>query len=158
MILAGCTLLRWMDRRPVALMGISLTEGWYRDLGLRLLLGFAMLSAAVAVLYGGDSMQVQYGGWSIDLAGFLLQVLFLGFLAGLGEELLLRGYAFQALIEGTRPWVAVLALSVLFGLMHVDNPSVTVPAILNLFLGGTLLSVCYLKTRSLWLPIGIHMS
>ena len=27
MILAGCTLLRWMDRRPVALMGISLTVG-----------------------------------------------------------------------------------------------------------------------------------
>jgi hypothetical protein len=78
------------------------------------------------------------------------------FVAALAEELLLRGYPLQAFIEGTRTWLAVIVLSSVFSVLHLSNPDVTLPSALNIFLAGVLLSVCYLKTRSLWLPTGLH--
>jgi membrane protease YdiL (CAAX protease family) len=73
------------------------------------------------------------------------------------EELLLRGFPLQAFIEGSRVWIAVILLSSIFSVMHLDNPDSTIPSSLNIFLAGILLSVCYLKTRSLWLPTGLHL-
>ena len=41
MILAALIALRWLDRRPMALLGLSLNVGWKRDFGLGILLGIA---------------------------------------------------------------------------------------------------------------------
>jgi len=54
-------------------------------------------------------------------------------------------------------WIAVIVLSSFFSVMHFDNPDATIPSSLNIFLAGVLLSVSYLKTRSLWLPTGLHL-
>jgi len=48
-------------------------------------------------------------------------------------------------------------MSALFGLGHYQNPNATLPGTLNVCLAGALLSVAYLRTRSLWLPYGIHL-
>jgi len=79
------------------------------------------------------------------------------FVAALMEELMLRGYVFQALIEGSRAWIALIVLSSVFAVMHFNNPDATIPSSVNIFLAGVLFSVCYLKTRSLWLPTGLHL-
>jgi len=54
-------------------------------------------------------------------------------------------------------WLGVFLTSVPFGLVHLFNPNVVpVFTLANTILAGLLLSVAYLKTRSLWLPLGIH--
>jgi hypothetical protein len=78
--------------------------------------------------------------------------------AGTLEELANRGYFFQALIEGTRALIAILGLSLVFSLGHIPNEDFSWIAGLCLFTQGVLFGLAYLKTRSLWIPIGIHVA
>jgi membrane protease YdiL (CAAX protease family) len=73
------------------------------------------------------------------------------------EETLLRGYAFQVLIQGIGKTGAVCLTSVFFGLFHLMNPNVGALAVFNSMLAGVWLSIAYIKTRSLWLPSSLHM-
>ena len=86
--------------------------------------------------------------WSETLAVFLPAVLH--------EELLFRGYPFQRLWRW-RPWVAITIVSLLFAFLHAWNDAVTPLALLNIFLGGVLLSLAYARFERLWLPIGLHL-
>jgi hypothetical protein len=87
-------------------------------------------------------------------AWFLLGVAF-------NEEILARGYPFQRLVESAGPWVGQLVLAALFALLHWRNPGMhgttKVWATLNIGLAALLLGFCYLRTRSLALPIGVHL-
>jgi hypothetical protein len=51
----------------------------------------------------------------------------------------------------------VLISSILFALGHLGNPHVAWNAILGLALSGAFLAYGYLRTRQLWLPIGLHI-
>jgi len=42
-------------------------------------------------------------------------------------------------------------------LSHLANPNWSLLAIVNLTVGGVFLAFAYLRTRQLWLPIGIHI-
>lgn len=157
MILAAFITLRWIDRRPITLLGLGLLQGWKRDFGLGLIVGIAMISTALGCLWAGGWLSLSLNEITLSLFGALCKALLLFFVAALMEELMLRGYIFQAFIEGSRVWIAVIVLSSIFSVMHFDNPDATIPSALNIFLAGVLLSVCYLKTRSLWLPTGLHL-
>ncbi len=87
----------------------------------------------------------------------------LGQLAGnaLYEETFYRGYLIRALTPevGGRNWAAVFLAAALFGVMHIPNYWVRgmslgflVPATLT----GILFGFLYLRTRNLWLCIGLH--
>ncbi|MFC1481554.1 lysostaphin resistance A-like protein [Candidatus Neomarinimicrobiota bacterium] len=155
---AGLILLRWSDKRPLDLLGISLTPGWLREFGFGLVLGFGLLTSTAMVLWVTGLMQFQMNTLSIGLVAGMVQALIFVFLISALAELLMRGYTYQAFIEGSRVWIATIALSLIASLMSMANPDFPPLSIINIFLGGLLLSVAYLKTRSLWLPIGLHMA
>lgn len=157
MILAAYITLRWVDRRPITLLGLGFLEGWKRDFGLGLIIGITMISVALGCLWAGGWVSLSLNDITVSLVGALAKAMLVFFVAALMEELMLRGYIFQAFIEGSRVWIAVIVLSSIFSVMHIDNPDATVPSSLNIFLAGVLLSVCYLKTKSLWLPTGLHL-
>jgi len=73
-----------------------------------------------------------------------------------GEELFFRGYAFQVLLAGTGPYATVLPVGVLFGLLHTGNPHSNWLAIINTAGFGILFGYAYLRSRDLWLPMGLH--
>jgi membrane protease YdiL (CAAX protease family) len=75
------------------------------------------------------------------------------------EEIIFRGYPLQILMKGVGTWPAIIAMSAAFGFVHYRyNPNATVIGAVNTALAGLLLSIAYLKTRSLWLPYGIHLA
>ena len=157
LIIAAFVMLRWVDKRPFAMLGLSLLTGWKRDFGVGIAIGLAMLTTCLVLLWAGGWMQVSLNEITPALLGGISWALLVFFAAALLEELMLRGYIFQAFIEGSRVWIAVILLSSVFSIMHFDNPSASVASSINVFLAGVLLSVCYLKTRSLWLPTGLHL-
>ena len=53
--------------------------------------------------------------------------------------------------------IAVALSSLLFGAVHAFNPNATVLGIANIVVVGVLLACAYLVTRSLWLPVGLHI-
>jgi membrane protease YdiL (CAAX protease family) len=55
-------------------------------------------------------------------------------------------------------WIAALMMNLIFSLVHILNPAFSILAAVFLFIHGLLYTVAYLKTRSLWTPIGLHMA
>jgi hypothetical protein len=76
--------------------------------------------------------------------------------AAANEEAVFRGYPFQRLAESLTPVGAIAVTSAFFGLAHLGNPHKTWISTLNTMLVGIPFAIAYLRTRSLWMPIGMH--
>jgi membrane protease YdiL (CAAX protease family) len=76
---------------------------------------------------------------------------------GWQEELFSRGYQLQNLADGVNTPVAVGLSSLIFAFLHAGNPNITWVAFIGLFLAGVFMAYAYLRTRQLWLPIGLHI-
>ena len=74
----------------------------------------------------------------------------------IGEEMLFHGYAFQLLVRRMGAFATILPVSIIFGFAHMGNQNATMFGIFNTFLWGILLGFAYVRTRALWLPIGLH--
>jgi uncharacterized protein len=78
--------------------------------------------------------------------------------AALSEELLLRGYPFTVLRE-TWGWPVAMAItSVIFGLLHLNNPGVTPLAIANVIAAGVFLAGIRVVTGSLAAAWAAHFA
>ncbi len=149
--------IRAFDRRSFRTLGLWFYPRWGRELAagvgigaaLQLFVGLALVTAR-GVSYHGITLGVKQALVGILATGGLLV------LAAAFEEIAFRGYGFQRLVEAVGPLGAVAVFSVLFGVTHRSNPSATPLSTINTVLAGVLLSVAYLKTRALWLPIGLH--
>jgi len=73
-----------------------------------------------------------------------------------GEEMMFHGYAFQLLVRKMGAFATILPAGVLFGLAHMGNNNANLLGIVNTMLWGILLGFAYVRTRALWLPIGLH--
>jgi len=102
------------------------------------------------------------GGWSRigwgSAGGFLASIGAVASIA-VNEELLFRGVVFRILDERVGSVIALVASALIFGLTHLVNDHATLWGTLALGIeGGTLTAACFLVTRSLWLPIGLHFA
>jgi membrane protease YdiL (CAAX protease family) len=150
---------RLLERRTFSSVGYKLHPGWFHDLALGLVLGAITLAIAVGTIAaaGAVSFEVQSGAALRIALGFAgLGLYFL--LAAAFEELLVRGFVFQAIAHNVGPVAAIAITSVAFSLLHIGNPNVTIFAILNTVLAGVWLGVAYWLTRSLWLATALHAS
>ena len=147
---------RFVDHRPLKTFGIGFLPEWQRDLGKGLGLGAGMVTFLLLGCFTFGYVRIA---WTANQAPAttLIGILTLLFVAAANEELLFRGFPLQVLIEAMGRWPAIAALSVLFGLAHTGNPHPSLLGVINTMLAGVLLSVAYVKTRSLWLPYGIHV-
>ena len=151
-----CVRLR---KERLSSVGFVLDARWAREFGAGALLGIASALLAVALIWAVGGVRLEpdparslatmaYGAYT-----FLFVALF--------EETLFRGFMFQRLVAGAGPWVAQITLGLLFAAGHWGNPDMhgatLVWATVELFLGAVLLGLAYLRTRSLALPIGIHL-
>jgi membrane protease YdiL (CAAX protease family) len=78
------------------------------------------------------------------------------FLVALTEEMLFRGYLQTALSRLIGFWPAAIALSALFGLVHLRNSSELLFGVAVVALGGAFFSLALWRTGSLWWGIGFH--
>jgi hypothetical protein len=147
------------DRRPLASVGLAFHARWRAELARGLVVGAAMI-----LLVAGLQTTLGFARFSLSPEApfrLLKGALLLGFvllIAATNEELIFRGYPFQRLMDAIGPAGAIAVFSVLFGLGHLMNPDHTWISTLNTMLVGVPLAVAYVRTRALWLPIGIHLS
>lgn len=136
--------------------GLGLHRTWLRELMGGIGLGAAMIGAAFAIIcLVGEYHATRIAPTNVTS---LVLVLWITATAATMEEVAFRGYPFQKLVEGVGSWGAIAILSALFGAIHLGNPHASPIGFLNTVLVGIQLSVAYLRTRSLWLPIGIHFA
>lgn len=78
--------------------------------------------------------------------------------AALTEELLLRGYVFAVLRETIGWRWALIGTSIVFGLLHVQNPGADPEAIVLVIVAGFFLGAIVLVTESLYAAWGAHFA
>lgn len=157
----GATLImtRFVNRKPVAAVGLGLHHATFRDFGAGCLLGFLMMTGIFLLESALGYVAPAGRGLSTGDAAWVAAGGLLWFASGaLGEELLFRGYAFQTLIQAVTFLPATLLMAIVFAAAHMQNPHMTVLSVLNVTLAGILFSIAYMKTRSLWLSFGIHFA
>lgn len=125
--------------------------GWQLALGLAL--GGALFSAVIGSIWllGG----VAFEGWSP--APDLSYALGVAVMAGVVEELAIRGVVFLLIERALGSWWALGLSALLFGALHLMNPGAGVLTALAIALeAGVMLGAAFMATRHLWLPIGVH--
>lgn len=143
--------VRRFESRPVTeLRG----PGAWRELGIGLVLGLAVFTAAIGTLMVVGAYRVTGFGTISALAMPLL----LSIGAGVREEIVFRGVLFRLVEEWGGSWVGLVVSSALFGLGHAMNPNATLVGVTAIvFEAGVMLAAAFMLTRRLWLPIGIHI-
>jgi len=149
-----------LDTRPldVALglpLGGGAMQGWLRGLAL----GAVLMSADAAAIATFGSLRLHLH-LSVALLLRAAVILITLFWAALLEEICFRGYPFEKLVESLGAPGAVLALSAIFGALHLGNPNAGGPlswGFWNTLLVGVLFSVARLRTGNLWFPFGLHL-
>jgi membrane protease YdiL (CAAX protease family) len=155
---AGWILLRVLDHRPAGALGFAWTAATPREFGVGLAIGALSLGAVVLlfVLLGWVRYHPE-GGTTGGFLGALGTGLLFFLVAAAAEEAVFRGYPFQVLVQGIGAVPATLLASLAFAAAHGANPNVDLFALVNIFLAGILLSVAYLRTRSLWFATAVHL-
>ena len=160
LLIVGFAAMGYVGQRqehPVKDMGLDLRPTGRREFALGAAIGWAGMTACVLIiaLFGG-LVVFFYTGWrQFALIPLVLAILLI---ASLAEEVAFRGYAFQRFIDATNPFVATVFLSLLFALIHIDNPNASPASFLVTMFAGWLLSIAYLRTRALWVGWGIHFA
>jgi len=146
----------WVDKRGPETLGFN--PGRLPDLLIGTIVGGLILAAPIAVLAAmGDAR------YAPDLGAFSAQALAFGLVACLfnvmTQQLLVRSYIFQELWTKYGAWTATIVTTILFIAMHAAalmQGQAGVIAGANILLASLMMSLAYVRTRALWLPMGLH--
>jgi membrane protease YdiL (CAAX protease family) len=157
LLAATAFVLRFVDKRPWG-------DVWLGSDAARpslLLVGFAIGAVAIALpviaLIGSHWLRETEGPSGSWLAAALRVSVFL-LPAALFEELLTRGYVLSVLRDWWGwPW-AIVATSVVFGLLHLLNPGATAESVVLVMLAGVFLASVLVATKSLYAAWMAHFA
>lgn len=152
----ACTRLR---KEPLSSVGYLMDRRWFSQIAWGTLWGIGTVLAVVGMIWAIGGVRFELN--PARSVGTLMTGLYIFLFAALMEENLYRGFIFQRLLDGIGIWPAQIAMASLFAMLHWGNPgmqgSTEIVATLDLFLGAVLLGLAYLRTRSLALPVGLHL-
>jgi membrane protease YdiL (CAAX protease family) len=148
-----------LEDLPWRALGWALHRGWLRDTLSGLLIGVVSIcvAALVGAVAGGYHFALPEHFDTVAVARTFASSAVIFLLGAAAEEMIFRGYPLQTLMRSWPLWAAIIPTCVPFALGHLENPKV-VPGFTfaNTALAGAWLAVAYRRTRSLWLPFGIH--
>jgi CAAX protease family protein len=139
--------LRWKTN-------VSRARGFVTGL---LLGGLPAALAMVLGVFAGGAAWVRDGGAASDFPGGVLVTVAILAPAALAEEVMFRGVPLVILARLMGRPAALVLLSVLFSLAHIDNPEVSARAIGNVALAGILLSLAFYSPGGMWTAFGAHV-
>jgi len=153
---------RLLDRRSFVSLGFHLDRHALLDVVVGFLIPGVMMGAIYVVEAGAGWLRFDGWAWetipagqvALGLAGGLLGFVVVGY----QEELFSRGYHLQNIRDGMGLRWGLFLSSLIFALMHLGNPNSTwYSTLLGLLAAGYFLAYGWVRTRQLWLPIGLHI-
>ena len=152
---------RWVDKRSFESLGVKISRQTLIDIFAGIGITFLMMATIFSVMLGLNWLTFNGFAWQFDPISTVLSsvcTFFIVFLlVGWNEELFSRGYQLQTIASGLNLfWGAVLSAAV-FGVIHLRNPHATWVSTAGIFFAGILFAYAYIRTRQLWLPIGLHI-
>lgn len=125
---------------------------------------FAIGAATGAVLVSGVVAVLAAAGWYEVVSAELALRRFIGWAAlfmavAVTEEIVARGLLFTVVARRFGVVAAIAVSAVIFGALHLGNPGATAMSLIGIAIhAGLLLPGLLLLTRSLWAPIGAHLT
>jgi len=148
-----------IEKRPFGVYGLPVRGLSGPQLWMGLLWGIAALSLLMALMRAAGVFSygsvMLHGGRAARFAVFWAAYFLL---VGFFEEFTFRGYTQYTLGRGIGFWRAALALSFLFGAIHLQNPGEAWVGALAAGLLGLFLCFTLRRTGSLWFAVGMHAS
>jgi membrane protease YdiL (CAAX protease family) len=126
------------------------------ELGIGLLLGFALMSACFLIGMALGVNRIEgIDRWQNLVAGVTAGTVTTPF----SEELLFRGVVFRLLEEVFGGWVALVLSSLWFGYVHSGNEGETLAGLAAIaIVYGPMLAAPFMLTRRLWMGTGLHLA
>ena len=146
--------IRFIDRKPLESIGLRI-KGYEKDLKMGLALGAGLIAIGFLILFILGYLSVD--GFSFPVGTLILYFL-LFVVVSFHEEIMMRGYVLNNLMQSMNRYAALSISSVIFMSIHLLNPNVNFLSIVNLFLAGIVLGIYYIHKPNLWLPIGMHLT
>lgn len=150
-------LLASVEKRPWAAYGLPLRRALGKLFWQGAVLGFLGISMLIFLLYGLHDFTfgplVLHGVRIAKFAAYW-SVMFL--LVGLFEEFLFRGYTQFTLARGVGFWPAAIALSAVFGLVHLGNEGEQWTGALAAACIAGFFCLTLRRTGTLWFAVGFH--
>jgi membrane protease YdiL (CAAX protease family) len=156
-LIATAVCLRWVDGKSLDYIWLDRNAARPGLLAKSALLGAAAIALpSLLLLSVGELRAVPSAGGSWLAAtglafGNLLP-------AAAGEELLVRGYLFAVMRDSMGWRWALIVTSVVFGLLHANNPGADGESIVLVMLAGFFLGSVLLATKSLYAAIVVHFA
>ncbi|HEX8175462.1 MAG TPA: type II CAAX endopeptidase family protein [Pyrinomonadaceae bacterium] len=170
---AGLVCAKLFEGLPARSLGWTLHRGYLFDWLKGTLVGALSLVLAALIIFASGGYRFTFA--ASDSGAVLKTIIFSGLvfiIAAAAEEALFRGYPLQTMTRARLAMAGLVLTSLVFAYVHKDNPNnppglppftylglyfVNFPFI-NTTLAGVWLAVAYLRTRSLWFPLGVHWS
>ena len=152
---------RWLDKRSFESLGLRLDIQTLYDILAGIGITFVQMGFIYIVMLGLGWLTFEGFAWEFDPINtvitstltFLLVFIFVGW----NEELMSRGYHLQTIASGLNLFWGVVISSAVFGILHLGNPNATWVSAAGIFFAGIYLAYGYIRTKQLWLPIGLHI-
>jgi len=100
-----------------------------------------------------QSRNALFFSGGISWLSFVVIFIGIGILAPISEEMYFRGLIYKWLKQRWGVPIGVVISSLLFGVAHLDSIAVAVSALIM----GVVLALAYERTKSLYMPIAIHI-
>lgn len=152
---------RWLDKRSFESLGLKLDQQTLVDVLAGIGIAFIQMGFIYILMLGLNWLTFEGFAWEFDpinvviigVLTFFVVFLFVGW----NEELLSRGYHLQTIASGINLFWGIIISSAVFGLLHLGNPNATWVSAAGIFFAGIYLAYGYVRTKQLWLPIGLHI-
>lgn len=152
---------RWLDKRSFESLGLKLSRQTLVDILAGIGITFLQMGFIYVLMLVLGWLTFEGFAWEFDPMATVVQNTLLFFVAFIfvawNEELLSRGYHLQTIASGLNLFWGVTISSAVFGLLHLGNPNATWISAAGIFFAGVFLAYGYIRTRQLWLPIGLHL-
>jgi membrane protease YdiL (CAAX protease family) len=152
---------RWLDKRSFESLGLKLDHRALVDVLMGIGIALMQMGFIYILMLWLNWLTFEGFAWQFDpISVVVIGVLtfFVAFIfVGWNEEVFSRGYHLQTIASGTNLFWGVIISSAIFGALHLFNPSATWVSTVGIFFAGIYLAYGYIRTKQLWLSIGLHI-
>jgi len=151
---------KFLDKKSFKSFGLNFNKNGMTDLLIGFFISGLMIGIIFLSLKTMGYVKIENFGFNnvaiSNMFTFLLWLLIIGVSVSWFEELTFRGYLLQNLVDGIGNRWAVLISSIIFGLIHLQNPNATILSGIIIILITFILVLGWLRSGQLWIPFGLH--
>jgi uncharacterized protein len=152
---------RFLDKRSIESLGLKLNLQSLLDVLTGIGITLVQMGLIYLLMFWMGWITFEGFAWEFDPIPLVLKNTLLFFMififVGWSEELLSRGYHLQTVASGLNLFWGIIISSAVFGLLHIFNPNATWVSVAGIFFAGIFFAYAYIRTKQLWLPIGLHL-